>query len=166
MHLHMKHNYTPAYPTSCIQRRLYMMKKDFHHQITLQIKHPFTRLYIFQWIFLQICKMTYIDHSKCIWIWKYHCTLACAAYDINMHLKQLSYRHTLCHVVEPLSHCDVDPSSLHTTLASLWSHESLHTVPHTPTKHTSTRPASSEVTLPSIRRTSPVPQEGSGTVVL
>ena len=46
------------------------------------------------------------------------------------------------------------PSCLQTTIASLKSQSSLHTVPHCPWKHTSTRPSSSELFLPPTSRIS------------
>ena len=56
-------------------------------------------------------------------------------------------------------HSVVRPSCLHTTLASLISQSSSHTVPHCPRKHTSTRP--SKLFLPPTSRISVLLQAAS-----
>ena len=52
------------------------------------------------------------------------------------------------------SHSVLRPSCLQATIASLVSQKSLHTVPHCPWRHTSTRPSSFELFLPPTRRIS------------
>ena len=55
----------------------------------------------------------------------------------------------MCH-----SHSVLKPSCLQATIASLVSQKSLHTVPHCPWRHTSTRPSSFELFLPPTSRIS------------